>query len=84
MGETTPKTFKCVRCGVEEEALPTGMADLKGGTHFVCHTPKGWWGSTTEVGMLVFCAGEDVGIVADEIIDAMNNMEVQPCRSETG
>jgi len=76
-------TCQCVRCGVEEEALPTGMADLKGGTHFVYHTPAGWWSIATEAGMLMFCSGEDVGIVTAEIIDAMNNVEVQPCRSET-
>ena len=83
MRETTPKAFRCVRCGVEEEALPTGTTDLMGGTHFTYHTPKGWWSITTREGMLMFCAGEDVGIVTAEIIDAMNNVEVQPCRSET-
>ena len=71
MGESTPKTFRCVRCGVKEEALPTGMTDILGGTYFIYHTPKGWWDITTEVGMVMFCAGEDVGIVTDEIIDAM-------------
>ena len=74
----TPKAFRCVRCGAEEEALPTGMTDVMGGTHFVYHTPKGWWSITTETGMVTFCAGEDVGRVTAEIIDAMNNMEVQP------
>ena len=81
---TTPKTFKCVRCGVEEEALPTGITDVMGGTHLVYETPPGWWNITTEAGMVTFCAGEDVGIVTSEIIDAMDNMEAQPCRSETG
>ena len=81
---TTPRTFKCVRCGAEEEALPTGTTDLMGGTHFAYHTPKGWWSITTETGMVTFCAGEDVSIVTAEIIDAMNKMEVQPCRPETG
>ena len=80
----TPKAFRCVRCGAEEEALPTGTTDVMGGTHFVYHTPPGWWSITTEAGMVTFCAGEDVGIVAGEIIDAMNNMEVQPCKSEIG
>jgi len=84
MGGATPKTFKCVRCKAEEEALPTGMADLMGGTHYVYTTPAGWWNITTEAGMLMFCSGEDVDIVTAEIIDAMDNMEVQPCRSETG
>ena len=77
---TTPKTFKCVRCGVEEEALPTGITDVLGGTHFVYTTPLGWWNMTTEVGMVLFCPDEDVGRVTDEIIDATDNMEVQPCR----
>ena len=81
--QTTPKTFKCVRCAVEVEALPTGMEDIMGGTHYVYTTPPGWWSITTETGMVTFCAGEDVGIVTAEIIDAMDNMEVQPCRSET-
>jgi len=81
---TTPKTFKCVRCGASEEALPTGMTDVIGGTYFIYETPPGWWNITTEAGMVMFCAGEDVGRVTDEIIDAMDNMEVQPCRSETG
>ena len=73
-----PKTFKCVRCGAEEEALPTGITGLMGGTHLVYDTPPGWWNITTEVGMVMLCAGEDVGRVTDEIIDAMDNMEVQP------
>jgi len=81
--ETTPKTFRCVRCGAEEEALPTGITDVMGGTFFTYHTPKGWWCITTETGMVTFCAGEDVGIVTDEIIDVMGNVEVQPCRLET-
>ena len=88
MGGTTPnrrrQTFRCVRCGAEEEALPTGTTDVQGGTHFVYKTPPGWWNITTETGMLIFCVGEDVGIVTDEIIDGLNKMEVQPCRSETG
>jgi len=79
---TTPKTFRCVRCGAEEEALPTGMTDVMGGTHLVYETPPGWWNITTEVGMVMFCADEDVARVTDEIIDAIDNMEVRPCRSE--
>ena len=78
MGKSSPsgrwpssKAFRCVRCGAEEEALPTGMTDILGGTHFIYHTPKGWWSITTEAGMVMFCSGEDVGIVTDEIIDAM-------------
>ena len=78
MGESTPKTFRCVRCGAEEEALPTGMTDVMGGTHFAYNTPKGWWNITTEVGMVMFCAVEDVGIVTGEIIDAIDNTEVRP------
>ena len=46
-------------------------------------TSKGWWSITTREGMLLFCADEAVTIVAGEIIDAMDNMEVQPCTSET-
>ena len=73
-----PKMFECVRCGAEEEALPTGMTDVMGGTHFVYHTPAGWWDITTETGVVMFCSGEDVDVVTGEIIDAMNNMEVLP------
>jgi hypothetical protein len=79
-----PKMFRCVRCGAEEEALPTGMTDVMSGTHFVYHTPPGWWDITTEAGVVMFCAGEDVDVVTGEIIAATDNMEVQPCRSETG
>jgi len=68
-----PKAFTCVRCGIKEEALPTGLTDVMGGTHFVYTTPKGWWNITTEVGMLMFCSGEDAVIVTAEIIDAMHN-----------
>ena len=75
---TTPKTFKCVRCGASEEALPTGMTDVIGGTYFIYETPPGWWNITTEAGMVMFCADEVVDIVTDEIIDAMDNMGVQP------
>ena len=78
MKETTPKAFRCVRCGVEEEALPTGMTDVIGGTYFTYKTPEGWWNITTEAGMVMFCADEVVGIVTGEIIDAMDNMGVQP------
>ena len=69
MRETTPKTFRCVRCGVEEEALPTGMTDVMGGTHFVYHTPKGWWSITTSDGMLLFCRDEAVTIVGGEVVE---------------
>jgi hypothetical protein len=60
------------------EALPTGTTDLMGGTHYVYTTPKGWWSITTREGMLLFCPDEAVTIVAGEIIDAMDDMEVQP------
>ena len=68
------KAFKCVRCGAEEEALPTGtevrvFTDLMGGTHFVYHTPKGWWSITTSAGMLLFCRDEAVTIVGGEVQD---------------
>ena len=75
-----PKTFKCVRCGAEEEALPTGTTDVMGGTHFAYTTPPGWWNITTEAGMVMFCPGEDVGKVTDEIIDAMANATTGPKR----
>ena len=75
---SNPKTFTCVRCGAEEEALPTGMTDVMGGTHFVYETPPGWWSIATEVGMVLFCPDEDVGIVTAEIIDGLNNIEAQP------
>lgn len=70
---TTPRTFKCVRCGAEEEALPTGMTDVMGGTHFAYHTPAGWWSITTEAGMVMFCPDEVVDVVTSEIIEAMEN-----------
>jgi hypothetical protein len=82
MGQlSNPKTFTCVRCGIKEEALPTGTTDVLGGTHFSYHTPKGWWNITTEGGMVMFCSGEDVDIVTDEIIEAMDNSDY---RAETG
>jgi len=73
-----PKMFRCVRCGAEEEALPTGVTDVMGGTHFTYETPPGWWNITTETGMVMFCSGEDMDTVTGEIIAAMTNMEVQP------
>jgi len=72
---SNPKTFTCVRCGLTEEALPTGTTDVLGGTHYVYTTPKGWWNITTEVGMVMFCPDEVVDIVTDEIIDAMDNSD---------
>jgi hypothetical protein len=33
----TPRTFKCSRCAIEEEALPSGMDDAKGGTQLKWH-----------------------------------------------
>ena len=65
---STPRTFTCVRCGVEEEALPTGMTDLNGGTHYAYHTPKGWWSITTREGMKMFCGDEAVTIVGGEVL----------------
>ena len=63
------KVFKCVRCGVEEETLPTGMTDLMGGTHFTYHTPKGWWSITTRKGMQLFCRDEAVTIKGGEVLE---------------
>jgi len=65
---TTPRTFKCVRCGLEEEALPTGMTDVMGGTHFAYHTPTGWWSITNRYEMLLFCRDEAVTIVGGEVL----------------
>ena len=62
------KAFTCVRCGIEEEALPTGTTDLMGGTHFTYHTPKGWWSITTREGMLMFCGNEEVTIMGGEVL----------------
>ena len=69
MRETTPKAFRCVRCGVEEEALPTGMTDVQGGTHFIYHTPKGWWSITNRYEMQLFCPDEAVTIVGGEVLE---------------
>ena len=69
MGKSTPKTFKCVRCGAVEEALPTGMTDVMGGTHFTYHTPKGWWSITNRYEMLLFCADEAVTIKGGEVLE---------------
>jgi hypothetical protein len=63
------KAFKCVRCGIEEQALPTGTTDLMGGTHFTYHTPKGWWSITTREGMLLFCADEAITIKGGEVLE---------------
>ena len=41
-------------------------------------TWTGWWNITTEVGMVMFCAVEDVDRVTGEIIDAIDNTEVRP------
>ena len=62
------KAFKCVRCGAEEEALPTGTTDVMGGTHFVYHTPKGWWSITNRYEMLLFCRDEAVTIKGGEVL----------------
>ena len=69
MGGTTPKAFRCVRCGAEEEALPTGTTDLMGGTQFTYHTPKGWWSITNRYEMLLFCPDEEVTIVGGEVLE---------------
>jgi hypothetical protein len=66
---SNPKTFTCVRCGLTEEALPTGMTDLNGGTHYVYHTPKGWWNITTPYEMKLFCPDEAVTIVGGEVLE---------------
>jgi hypothetical protein len=65
---TTPRTFKCVRCGVEEEALPTGYTTITGATLFVYKTPEGWWSITMREGMLLFCRDEAVTIVGGEVL----------------
>ena len=62
------KAFRCVRCGAEEEALPTGTTDVMGGTHFVYHTPKGWWSITNRYEMLLFCRDEAVTIKGGEVL----------------
>ena len=61
------KAFRCVRCGVEEEALPTGTTDLMGGTHYVYTTPPRWWSITTSEGMQLFCEDEMVTIEGGEV-----------------
>jgi len=65
---SNPKTFTCVRCGIEEEALPTGMIDLMGGTHFTYHTPQGWWSIRNRYEMMLFCPDEAVTIVGGEVL----------------
>ena len=64
----TPKAFRCVRCEAEEEALPWGMEDFRGGTHYVYSIPDGWWSITTSDGMLLFCRDEAVTIVGGEVL----------------
>ena len=66
---SSPKMFKCARCGIQAEALPTGTTDIMGGTHFVYTTPKGWWSITTPFEMQLFCADESVTIVGGEILE---------------
>jgi hypothetical protein len=65
----TPRTFKCSRCAIEEEALPSGMDDAKGATHFVYSLPQGWWGITTREGMKLFCPNEAVTIREGEVLE---------------
>ena len=52
--------FRCFICAAEAEALPTGMADVLGGTHYVYTTPKGWWSITTPYEMKLFCPDEAI------------------------
>ena len=63
------KAFRCVRCRIEVEALPTGTTDLMGGTHLTYHTPKGWWNITTREGMQLFCRDEAVTIKGGEVLE---------------
>lgn len=72
---TTPKMFRCSRCEAAVEALPTGLTDVMGGTHYVYTTPKGWWSITTRTGMLLFCGDETVTIVAGEIAERQNEKQ---------
>ena len=69
MGGTTPKAFRCVRCGVEEEALPWGMEDIQGTTQWVYSIPVGWWSITSREGMLLFCRDEAVTIKGGEVLE---------------
>jgi len=64
-----PRTFTCARCGIEEEALPTGITDIRGGTQFVYTIPQGWWTISTADGCVMFCQDEVVTIEAGEIIE---------------
>ena len=67
---STPRTFKCDECDAEEEALPWGMEDLKGGTHFVYSLPEGWWHLSTRGNYKLFCEEEVVTIVGGEVVGA--------------
>ena len=63
------KAFRCVRCGIEVEALPTGTTDLMGGTHFTYHIPPGWWSITNRYESLLFCRDEAVTIKGGEVLE---------------
>ena len=65
--QNTPRTLKCDRCQIEEEALPWGMEDLLGATQFVYSLPEKWWSISTREGMKMFCGDEAVTIVGGEV-----------------
>jgi hypothetical protein len=65
------RKFRCVRCEVEEEALPWGMEDLQGGTQLVYSLPPGWWSISTRDGMKLFCRNEAVTILGGEVLDRL-------------
>jgi hypothetical protein len=65
---STPRTFRCVNCDAEEEALPWGMEDIQGATQWVYSLPEGWWSSHTREGMKLFCGDEAVTIVGGEVL----------------
>jgi len=67
--QNTPRTLKCDRCQIEEEALPWGMKDMQGATQFVYSLPEGWWSISAREGMLMFCGDEDVTIRGGEVLE---------------
>ena len=67
--QTTPRTFTCDFCQIEEEALPWGTKDIQGATQFVYSLPEGWWSISTRGGMKLFCVDEAVTIMGGEVID---------------
>jgi|TARA_Y100000310_G_C20651094_1_gene799511 hypothetical protein len=66
---STPRTFKCDWCGVEEEALPCGIEDINGGTQFVYSLPEEWWHISTREDVMLFCGDETVTIMGGEVLD---------------